>query len=105
MKSWRDPMAAVLALGLMSVHAQTLDIDFELNQVKAQRAAVEADFDALLRDCYQRLNVNDCRAQVQIERSQALQPIKHRLRQLTEQQRQIKADQRREKIQSRGTLD
>ena len=105
MNAWRDLLAAALAFGLMPSYAQTLDIDFELNQVKAQRATIEADFDARLRDCYQRFNVNDCRNQVQSERALALQPIKQRLHQLTQEQRRIKADQRREKIQNRGTLD
>ncbi len=86
---------------LLGVSLGAQDVEAELEQVKAQRARLEAEHDEQTRRCYQKLNVNDCKREVQILRSEALRPVITRQRELEAVLRKQKADEQRAKTQER----
>lgn len=77
------------------------DIQLELEQVKARRTQLEAQYDEQTRQCYQKLSVNDCKREVQISRSEVLRPVIARQRELEAVLRKQKADEQRDKAQER----
>lgn len=100
MKSFVTTCGFLLACGWgLGVCAQ--DPQLELERVKAQRSQLEAQYDEQTRQCYQKLNVNDCKREVQISRSEALRPVVARQRELEALLRKQKADEQRDKAQER----
>jgi hypothetical protein len=85
--------------GGLAAHAQ--DPQAELERVKDQRSRLENQYEEQNRQCYQKLNVNDCKREVQISRSDALRPIIERQRELEAVLRRQKADEQRDKAQER----
>lgn len=77
------------------------DIQLELEQIKARRTQLEAQYDEQTRQCYQKLSVNDCKREVQINRSEVLRPVIARQRELEAVLRKQKADEQRDKAQER----
>lgn len=77
------------------------DPSAELEQVKAQRSQLEAQFDEQIRRCHQKLNVNDCKREAQLTRSDVLRPVIQRQRELEAELRKQKADEQRAKAQER----
>jgi hypothetical protein len=75
--------------------------EVELEQVKAQRSRLEAHHDEQIRQCHQKLNVNDCKREAQIDRSEALRPVVNRQRELEAVLRKQKADEQRAKALER----
>ena len=94
-----------LCLGLLALFSAACgwaqETEAELERVKAQRSRLEAQYDEQTRGCYQKLNVNDCKREVQIARSEALQPIVAKQRELEAVLRKQKADEQRAKAQER----
>ena len=72
-----------------------------LDKVRAEMAEVEAYYQQRARECHQKLNVNDCRQEVQAGRSRDIQPIQARLRTLESAVRQERAESRRTQIRQR----
>lgn len=100
MMNLRTSWIALLAGGCCTaLWAQTPEV--ELEQVKAQRSRLEAHHDEQIRQCYQKLNVNDCKREAQIDRSEALRPVVNRQRELEAVLRKQKADEQRAKAQER----
>jgi hypothetical protein len=79
----------------------TPELQAELDRVKAERSDIEAQFEARNRQCYQKLQVNDCKRDVQWARSEALRPVTVRQRSLEAELRQHKAEAQRVKAQER----
>lgn len=77
------------------------EIQAQLDQVKAERTRVDDHFDGLDRQCHQKLNVNDCRREVQLARSEALRPLTVRQRELEAALRKERAQDQRSKAQER----
>lgn len=100
MKPYVTPFAFLLACAWGGgVWAQ--DTQLELEQVKARRTLLEAQYDEQTRQCYQKLSVNDCKREVQISRSDELRPVIARQRELEAVLRKQKADEQRDKAQER----
>lgn len=77
------------------------EVQAQLEQARAERTRIEDHFDGLDRQCHQKLNVNDCRREVQLARSEALRPILMRQRELEAALRKERAQEQRNKAQER----
>ncbi len=87
-------LAALNAMASPEVQAQ-------LEQVKSERTRVEASFDEFERQCHQKINVTDCRHDVQLKRSDAIRPLMARQRDLEAALRKERAQEQRAKAQER----
>ncbi len=97
----RTPFLWTCLFGAVLAAWASPETDAELAQVKAQRSLLEAQYDDQARACYQKLNVNDCKREVQLNRSEALRPVIQRQRELEAEMRKQKADEQRAKAQER----
>jgi hypothetical protein len=100
MRSWLTPWGLCLILSTSNAWSSP-ELQTQLEQVRAERTRVEDHFDGLDRQCHQKLNVNDCRRDVQLARSEALRPIMVRQRELEAALRKERAQDQRNKAQER----
>ncbi len=101
MKTLAFPGVLALACLFSAAACATPELQAELDRVKAERSDIEAQFETRNRQCYQKLQVNDCKRDVQWDRSEALRPITVRQRSLEAELRQHKAEAQRVKAQER----
>ena len=93
------------------VHAQTLPeaaavparIDAERQRLQAERALVEQSHEAMQRDCWQRLAVNECLREVRRKRYAALDPLRAQELALNAQERDWRAQQRDERLRDKDS--
>ncbi len=95
-------MAGQVSLMLAVLNATASpEVQTQLEQVRAEKTRGEAGFDELDRQCHQKLNVNDCRRDVQLKRSEVLRPLTMRQRDLEAELRKERAQEQRAKAQER----
>lgn len=70
----------------------------ELNR---QRQAIESQYEARQRDCWQRFAVNDCLREARRSRHAALDPLRPKELELNAQEREWRTRQREERLRSK----